>query len=172
VTELLHKTFTGAGSIWRLLWLPVVLSGALYAVLRLLGRTVAYWQLWLLALAVVLATYLVRAARGITEDDLAEAPAADRVYIKDRPFAEVNRWEERLTWGEADAERFQRTVQRRIAELIAERLRLRHGVVLAHEPARAKDIIGAELFQLATVAVTAPLTQSDMDDVVRRIEEI
>lgn len=160
------------GQITKLILLPPIAAAAVYGVVRLIGYAMAYWQLWVLAQAVLIAFYLVTAVRDSGIDAAEEPARAAPALIKDRPFAEVNRWEERLTWGQADAERFRHTVQRRTSGIIIERLRLRHGVVLSADPRRAREILGEGLYRFATEPVQTSLSTQEMDYVVHCIEEI
>lgn len=161
-----------ARHIWRFVWLPVVIAFGAVGLLHLLGRGTEFWQLWLLVLAILAVIYLVRSLRGTARVSAPEPARSRSPYIQDRPFAEVNRWEERLSWGSVDVDRFQRTVQRRLVEVIAERLRLRHGVELASEPHRARAILDEYTYSLVAHPVATPIDKSEMDNIVRRIEEI
>ncbi|MGH8793917.1 MAG: hypothetical protein ACRDXX_14890 [Stackebrandtia sp.] len=157
--------------LWRLAWMPLVVAGAVWLAFRLADRYLDFWQLWLLALTALVAVAIVRAQRVPAETTTVPAVATTQ-YIADKPFATVMRWEERMSWGSEDAERFHHTVQRRIAELVAERLRLRRGVLLDADPAAARAALGEQLYRLATEPVSRPLNPNEIENVVRRIEEI
>lgn len=151
---------------------PAVVSVAGYVLLRMFGLVVPWWQLWVLSVAATVALRLVRAVP--VEEPTEEEPVRSTTpgYLVDRPFAEVNRWEDRMSWGQADADRFNRTVRRRLVELIAQRVWLRHGVWLPAEPDRARALIGDELDHLVRTPVRVPLNHGQLEHIVQRIEEI
>jgi hypothetical protein len=153
-----------------LVWFPPIPTGLLYLGYWSQGVGISVWQVWVLFVAAVAAFILVRGLRS----EPARLPEVNSALsmIVDRPFAEVNRWEDRLSWSEDDAERYRLTVQRRLVDLIAERVRLRHGVDLRADPERARPVLPAVLFQIATAPLSRPLNMSEMDYVVRCMEEI
>jgi hypothetical protein len=58
----------------------------------------------------------------------------------------INRWETRLDWSQGQPERFARTVQPRLGEIVDERLRQRHGFTRRTEPVRARALLGDPLW--------------------------
>lgn len=59
------------------------------------------------------------------------------------PLAEgVARWERKLAWSKGEPKRFAKSVHPALAELVDERLRLRHGVTRAADPDRARALLG------------------------------
>lgn len=155
----------------RLIWLPPLLSGVVWIAVRTGAREVAFWQLWVLALAGLVA-YLVVRAQGDAGYERMDPDPHGSDGPPSRPFAEVRRWEDRLSLVGDDLERFHRAVQRPLAGLIVERLRLRHGVVLSAQPQRARAVLGESLYALSTTPTHTPLTQAQLEHVVRCIEEI
>jgi hypothetical protein len=60
----------------------------------------------------------------------------------------VRRWDRRLGWGEKDGPRFAVTVGRALGDLVDERLRQRHGITRATDPARARELVGERMWAL------------------------
>ncbi|MFY1636043.1 hypothetical protein ACN27F_22660 [Solwaraspora sp. WMMB335] len=58
----------------------------------------------------------------------------------------VHRWETRLRWTQHDASRFTEVMLPVLGGLVDERLRQRHGLTRASDPARARVICGEELW--------------------------
>jgi hypothetical protein len=115
-----------------------------------------------LILAVCLGGVLVRRAVATTAEpamqrvaDAVRAPVAKRLIDPggwyeggDGMLEAVRRWERRLDWGSSAPERFSATVVIRLGELADERLRLRHGITRATDPARARGLLGEEVWAL------------------------
>jgi hypothetical protein len=65
----------------------------------------------------------------------------------DGKIQEVRRWDRRLDWG-TYADRFAHTVGVPLGELVDERLRQRHGITRASNPALARELVGARVWAL------------------------
>ncbi|MDP9844285.1 hypothetical protein [Streptosporangium lutulentum] len=131
--------------------------------------TVVLWHLGILAVAVTLAVVIVRRIPVVSSRPPAPPQATRAAEAADRAFAAVRWWEHRLASTRDDLPRFHSLVQRRLAELVVERLRRRHGTT---GPARAAEILGAELHELITVPLTAVPTRAELARLIARIEEI
>jgi hypothetical protein len=68
----------------------------------------------------------------------------------------VRRWEQRLEWSDEDPERFALILRPVLAEMADERLRAHHGVTLESNPARARELLAPELWQLLSDPRTPP----------------
>lgn len=154
----------------RLAWLPAAIAIAAWLFLRAIEFSAPLWQLWLLALVFVTATTVTvpLSSPYLEPDDL--VPVHARVFGA-RSFGSVSRWESRLA-GQRDAEDFRRAVQERMVLLIAERLRLRHGVELAEDGLRARELLGEELYRYCTVPVPRVPHRVELERLVARIEGI
>jgi hypothetical protein len=86
--------------------------------------------------------------------------------------AAVNRWETRLSWSESDRERFRTSVRPLIAELAAERLRQRHGVIMATDPQRARALLGDPLWTFLTTPSKRPPAQRDLAASISHLEKL
>jgi hypothetical protein len=84
----------------------------------------------------------------------------------------VSRWESRLEWGHDSAERFARGVQPRLAEFVDERLRLRHGLSRATDPARARAVLGEPLWTFLHQPVSKPPAPRELAALLARMEEL
>ncbi|GII03827.1 hypothetical protein [Planobispora takensis] len=96
-------------------------------------------------------------------------PEMDTPWPADHAFIEVRWWERRLAAARDDPERYHALVRSRLADLTAERLRLRYG---AHDPARAREILGPDLHDLLTVPWRTVPTRAELARLVARIEEM
>lgn len=130
------------------------------AAVALGGPALGLLAFWLLRLASIAARpgYLVGAAAVLAVLQIvlgarATAPPApstadDEAAGTQRGVAEIVALEHRLAWGSVDAERFESRVRPLLADLVAERLRQRHGIDHTREPDRARSIVGEDLWQL------------------------
>jgi hypothetical protein len=82
----------------------------------------------------------------------------------------VGRWQDRLSWGERDRERFFTVVAPRLGELIDERLRLRHGFTRATDPARARGLLGEDVWKILYDPPSRGVSPRDVTSVVAKVE--
>lgn len=137
-------------------------SAAVYMFLSVVGVRVAYPLLAAACLGVALvrqAALAVGEQSWLPAGDLVRPPQVRRrgepgsAYEGGDGLATaVRRWHRRLEWGltgvVADPGRFGRTVGQPLGELLDERLRQRHGITRATDPARARAIVGENLWAL------------------------
>jgi len=90
----------------------------------------------------------------------------------DGAIAAAARWGTRLSWTQSDPERFARTVQPMLAELADERLRQRHGVTRASDPARARELLGDPLWTFLATPVTRSPTPREVAAFVAQLEAL
>lgn len=98
--------------------------------------------------------------------------ADDQSEVTDGLRLAVARWETILEWSHTDGARFQRRVQPRLAELVDERLRQRHGVNRATEPERARRLLGDPLWTFLTVPSKRPPSPRELDVIVNALERL
>jgi hypothetical protein len=84
----------------------------------------------------------------------------------------VGRWETRLEWGQDSAERFARSIQPRLAEIVDERLRMQHGISRTADPAAARELLGEPLWTFLTTPVTKSPPPREVAVVLARMEEL
>lgn len=148
-----------------------LLAGALlYLVLTAAGRHLPYWQLWLVITAGLLLAGMVRAA-GAPEGGPAAVPQPPPDPPVS-PFRAAERWERRLATTQGDPGWYAEVAHARIAGLVAERLRQRHGVRLAADPARAQQLLGEELYAFLTTAPSRTPSPAELRRLTTRMEEI
>jgi hypothetical protein len=84
------------------------------------------------------------------------------------------RWDTRLGWVklQGDPHQFARTVQPQLVQIIDERLRLRHGVVRAADPARARALLGERLWTFASTPVGKDLSPRDLAALIGLMEAL
>lgn len=113
--------------------------------LSLAKMTAPLWFLYAVACAFVAVYVAVRRvrpplpSRAAWRRHAAEAPP-------DGLRGAVKRWETRLEWCYADNGAYSRKVVPLLGEIVDERLRQRHGITRASDPARARKLIGDPLW--------------------------
>ncbi|WP_335986313.1 hypothetical protein [Glycomyces sp. MUSA5-2] len=136
------------------------------------GVDFALWQLVLLAVAALLAYSVVSGMRADTE------PAPElRVHTVNepswRPFADVNRWEDRFIFAEAKPGRFATTnAKQQLTELAAERLRLRRGLSLDGQPEECRAVLGERTYLFLTGPAPDCPSPQQLGVHLKAIEEI
>jgi hypothetical protein len=83
----------------------------------------------------------------------------------------VSRWESRLEWAQ-DRDRFARSARPRLAELVDERLRQRHGINRAADPDAARAALGEPLWAFLHGPAGRPPTPRELAALVTRMEEL
>jgi hypothetical protein len=170
-----------ARSTYRWLIRPLVVSllGAVMGglLLRLAGVAVPYPLIFMVLLAaLLLRRALAWIAPMAVPRDLLRPPAgpADAETERDGLRLAAGRWETRLSWVrlQNDPGQFSRTIQPRLVQLIDERLRLRHGVVRATDPARARALLGDPLWTFVTTPVRSPMAPRDLAALISRMEAL
>lgn len=157
------------------IWSAVGAIGAAvlaWGVARVSGVDMLLWQVALLTLSALAASSVVSALRPDTE------PGPELVTRKVntptwRPFNEVNRWEDRLIFAETKPGRFEGgNAKTTMVELVEERLRLRRGLSLTGDPEQCRELLGARTFAFLTRPVPDCPTETQLDEHLRRIEDI
>jgi hypothetical protein len=165
---------SGPGWPGRIATLTAALVGGLLlaALLRKLGQQVnpAYVAGTALVIAALgLLTASVRSAvEPVPEVSVEEVPVP-------APYRELISLEERMSWGAVDRHRFDDRVRPQLVRVANERLRQRHGVRLADQPARAREIMGEELWTFLTAApdpAGKPVSRRELDSVVTKMEAL
>ncbi|MFB9659384.1 hypothetical protein ACFQS3_14925 [Glycomyces mayteni] len=150
----------------------VALAVFAWAFAYLGGVDFAIWQLVLLALAALLTYSVVTGMRADTEP----APELRAHTVNEpswRPFADVNRWEDRFIFAEAKPGRFATTnAKQQLTELAAERLRLRRGLSLAAQPDECRAALGEAAYLFLTGPVPDCPTPQQLGAYLKAIEEI
>jgi hypothetical protein len=158
--------------------LSALIAGLIWGFARLGGVGLSY----LMLLAGVLALFaLRRVVREVTPSETVEGPrssAADYAETNlhwptvDGLYAASARWDNRLSWTQRDAERFDGQVRPSLGELVDERLRQRHGLTRTGDPARARALLGDPLWTFLTTPVTRSPTPKLLAAVIQRMEEL
>ncbi len=170
----------GATLARRLLWsavLAAICAAALYVVLLPLGFKVPYPLLFSGFLALVV---LRRALREVAAPvlRLGAMPAAvrdtriDPTEVPDGIQLALDRWKARLSLIERDPSRFMSNVRPRLAEIVDERLRQRHGVSRVSDPRRARELMGERLWMLLFSPLARAPNPGELAAVVDDMEKI
>lgn len=149
-------------------------TGAVQTFSVLFGKRLDAWYVAGVVFLALILRKIVRMVRSSQEDRIPSVPPSPQtgLLVAKRPFAEVNRWENRLAWSHGDPERYARAVVTRLRDLVDERLRQRHSVTLAADPGRARAILGEHLWGFLHHPVAATPTPAQLDWYIARIEEI
>ncbi|AEV81838.1 hypothetical protein ACPL_941 [Actinoplanes sp. SE50/110] len=105
--------------------------------------------------------------RGRSGGTDAQARAADSLR------ATVRRWEWTLDKAHADPDTYARTVVLPVlGELADERLRLRHGITRATDPARARELLGGDAWAVLSDPGRRGLKAKDLETYVQAMERL
>jgi hypothetical protein len=96
----------------------------------------------------------------------------EREHLPDGLLVAIARWDTMMDWSHTDAARFNRKVLPRLAEVVDERLRQRHGVDRASDPTRARTILGDPLWTFVTMPSRRPPHPRDLDQIVSALEKL
>ena len=149
------------------------LGAALVLVLRLFGLDLSFplasaaflALLTLHRVVVALRVAPVRRPRAVRET-AADPPTPDALALA------VAGWQARLSWSRAGAGRFPRAVQPRLAELIDERLRQRHGFTRTGDPVRARRVLGERLWSFLTSPADRVPPSRDLAELLADVEKM
>ena len=94
--------------------------------------------------------------------------------MRDGLVTATSRWDNRLSWVKThhDKGQFARTVQPRLVEIVDERLRVRHGVVRAADPAAARAVLGEQLWTFVTTPVPKNPTPREVAGLISLMERL
>jgi hypothetical protein len=168
----------------RLTLLALVFGGVIDVLLRIFGLAVPY----VLIASVVVAFALLRRilvvfappplppalhspAWGMDEDP----QIVDRVLAGqpvDGLLRAVKRWEQRLSWTDRDHVRFVSAVRPKLAELVYERLRQRHGIRVDDDPAAARALLGEPLWAFLRAPIDHSPSPPQLAAIVARMEQL
>jgi hypothetical protein len=84
----------------------------------------------------------------------------------------IQRWDQRLDRGSSAPERFQVVVAPRLGDIADERLRQRHGLTRASDPARARALLGDELWIMLHEESRRVPTVREVAAAIRRLEHL
>jgi hypothetical protein len=135
------------------------LEAPVLAVFAISLMIVGIWRYWL---------RFVPGARirqvGRSPDPVEQVPDGLRMVLA--------RWVESLEVAQSDAKRFNRVMLPQLGELADERLRLKHGVTRASDPARAREILGDPLWTFVTMPQRKAPAPRDLDQVITALEKL
>ena len=168
---------------WRLRAAFQVL--AITAVTYTLFRAFEWAPPYVLIAAVAASGVLVRRAVSVVAEsprfrtrELVRAPRRGRGIEsgwfegEDGVVRAVRRWSRRLEWGATAHERFSHAVPGRFREIVDERLRQRHGLTMASDPGRARQLLGEDAWTFLLEPARHIPTPRQVAEVVRRVESL
>ncbi|MDP9239109.1 MAG: hypothetical protein M3O55_00475 [Actinomycetota bacterium] len=158
-----------------LVWRAVVVTAVVEVASGLLGARIPLPVVWLLAVALLASVRVAAAAQPPPLGPPLPHARAEPAQV-DRPFRDVGRMADRLAWGRLDMDRFESTVRPVLVRLADERLSGRHGISRASHPERARQLLGDDLWQLATgpsmASKAAGPTPAQVGRLVEQLERI
>ncbi|MFI1990169.1 hypothetical protein [Actinoplanes sp. NPDC020271] len=107
-----------------------------------------------------------RAFRGGAAGSSASARATDSLR------ATVRRWERTLDKAHSESDTYARNVLPVLGELADERLRLRHGITRAGDPARARELLGEQAWSVLSDPGRRGLKTRDLETYVQAMERL
>ncbi|MDI1460408.1 hypothetical protein QEZ54_05455 [Catellatospora sp. KI3] len=152
----------------------LVWTGAGWAALQVFNLAMPLPLLFAVAVTIVAVWRMVRTLKA----PLPPRQAGRRTHDEDASAVDdgirlaVMRWATILEWGHADGARYQRRVHARLAELVDERLRQRHGVSRTTEPDRARRLLGDQLWTFLTVPSKRLPSPRELDVIVTALERL
>jgi hypothetical protein len=124
-----------------------------------------FWQLWLLIAGGLLVQWFAEPVREPARfSEVSPELATDETA---RPYPIADRWAHRLSVTSGDPEWFGRVARDRLAALVAERVRQRHGVRTA-----GPELLGDELYEFLTAPITRTPSPAELDRLITRMEQI
>lgn len=173
----------------------LVLAVIVRAVVAGFGELVSIAAAWSVALVAVAAVRLQRLAlpgtgsrrrrklarlqRTTEESDAAvglgaqaREPVAALPETMDRRFRRLARHTDRVTYAVVATRHFESGVRPVLAELARDRVRRHHGIDMAAEPERARDLIGEDLWQALTTPRTTAPTTAELDRWLTTLERL
>jgi len=176
---------SGADATWwwllKTALLAAVVAAPVWGILRMVGLDVPYPLLLMIGLVGrtlrsllrwiaprALPPTLTRPSVELISEDQAAGTAQDGLYLA------TARWDTRLSWTKVhgDKTQFARTVQPKIVEIVDERLWLRHGISRAGDPARARALLGEQLWGFVTEPVPRNLTPREVAGLIALMEAV
>ena len=153
-----------------------LISVAVVYAVRLAGGDLPYLMVFVTTFSFVLLFEILRRLRPPELPHVLRNAPESR-YIRppieyDGCYRAVRRWAARLEWTEDDVRRFATIVQPAMVDIADERLRLRHSIIRAKDPERARALCGPQLWQFLTVPVTRPLHPHEIATVVAQMEAL
>ncbi len=167
------------GSVRRLLagpdltvvaWQSLIVTSAVEILSGFLGARIPLPVALLLSVS-LLATARVAAAARPPAAGPPLPPARIEPATPDRPFRDVTRMADRLAWGRLGMDRFETAVRPVLLRLADDRLTGRHGITRASHPERARQLLGEDLWHLATGPSMASKAAGPPPDQVARLVE-
>jgi hypothetical protein len=124
-------------------------------------------------IAVLALLQLVRAS-------ITETPPPDPVteprptVVRTEYFARLRQLERRLDSASTDPYKFEWSIRPMLAQLAAERLDHKHGISFHRESARAREVVGEQLWQIMTTSDTPiqPVNPARLRELVQAISRI
>jgi hypothetical protein len=162
----------------RDLMFAALIGGGIFAVLRVFTLVVPVVLLISGAYAILLLRRAVRRIGPVPLPDTltgslwGRASAGDDPSQLDGVVRVVRRWEARFGWTERDHVRFGTAVLPRLAEVVEERLRHRHGISLYAQPDLARVLVGPELWTFLNAPVRRSPTPQELAVLVAEMEKI
>jgi hypothetical protein len=167
--------FVTEPALWRSVGRGAAVGLGIGIVLELIGLLIhaATSPVLLLGLPVAVCAMLQLVRASIHETPLPE-PMTERTAVRPEYFMRLRQLERRLEGACSDPSKFEWSLRPFLADLAAERLSSKHGINFQHEPAKAREVVGEQLWQIMTTSdtQTQPVKPAQLRELVQAISLI
>jgi hypothetical protein len=169
--------------LWNGLGGTFIVTVIVLMLLRVIGFSAPFLLVLLVSAGAVAVRMLVRAVserrwrrvgdlvRGVTGTRLI-SPGGWSLGSDDGMLQAIRRWDRRIEWGATNPARYAHTVAPQLAELVDDRLRQRHGLTRASEPARARAMLGESAWGTIHPAPGVSPSMRDIFEALQRLESV
>jgi hypothetical protein len=153
------------------LGIAALLCVPVFVLLLVSSQLVPVPLLYAACLAVVVAFRLIRGVRPAPNRRAGRYQSAEAAW-PDGVLLATSRWDTQLAWCFTDVARYNRRMQPRLVDLVDERLRQRHGITMAGDPQRARQLLGEPLWTFLTSPMKRAPHPRDLDVLVKALEKL
>ncbi|MFL6164140.1 MAG: hypothetical protein ACJ74U_18210 [Jatrophihabitantaceae bacterium] len=100
---------------------------------------------------------LLQLVRSSISETPPPEPVTQPIVIRPEYFVRLRQLERRLDSASRDPSNFDWVVRPMLAELAADRLKYKHGINFHREPAKAREVVGEQLWQIMITSPDTPI---------------
>jgi hypothetical protein len=170
-----EERFITEPALWRSVGRGAALGLGIGIVLELIGLLIhaATSPVLLLGLPVAVLA-LLQLVRASIHDTPPPEPVREQRVVQPEYFMRLRQLERRLEGACRDPSKFEWSLRPFLADLAAARLSSKHGINCQHEPAKARAVVGEQLWQIMTTSDTPiqPVKPAQLRELVQAISRI